>query len=608
MRAYLVIAAGEPGAVIPASVLDAARHAADPAIPVPEPHLRRTEWRSADSSVALLAWSNEPRVAPFPDPLTATGDRVLGYLGYLGDPAEADLLLEMSVLDGRVDDLGGCFSVFRAGPHGFAAATSLTRACPVYYAAAGGLRLAGSRALLVHLTARAAQTGITVPAPAYDLVALQAMVRHGFFTSDETPFQGVCAVPNAATLTARVAEPMRVVRRPLPTPAPPPAGRRAARRQVEPLAEALVQAVRPFTRHDRPVRLALSGGRDSRLIAAALYAGGVPFFGATHGMPEHADVVLARRVARTLGVECQVAPTRQRDGGVVVPHPMRRAHRVVRMCEGMNSAYEDVNGWAPFDPEPRTSGSGGERLRGGFLTDQRDLTDAGVRTRLQTIFLAQQHLITDEGNAWARKRYDEWCARLASGEPAGGLDVLDKLHMFYRTGRWLAGSHTATLMNWAYYHPFLDNQVVKAALSLSVEWRLTEEPVALAMNALAPALRDIPFEGRRWRFERDRPPRPPWRRPAWRRRATPRATRTGGFNWRRSYDAGFAEILRRQIMEGPPELFDIVDRDAVTAHLADVPPKRPSQSWNLYTLSVLLSGAWLAAPPGDLPDVTIPVP
>jgi hypothetical protein len=588
-------------------VLDAARRAADAAIPVPKQHLRGTEWRSANSSVALLAWSNEPRTAPFPEPLIAAGGRVLGYCGYLGDQADEGRLLEMGVLDGRVDDLGGCFSVFRAGPHGFAAATSIARACPVYYAAAGGLRLAGSRALLVHLTARAAQTGITAPAPAYDLAALQAMIRHGYFTSEETPFEGVSAVPNAATLTARVAEPMRVARRPLPEPAPPPGGRRAARRQAEPLAEALTQAVRPFTRHDRPVRLALSGGRDSRLIAAALHAAGVPFFGATHGMPEHADVVLARRVARTLGVECEVAPTTLRDGAVVVPHPMGRAHRVVRVCEGMNSAYEGVNGWAPYDPEPRTSGSGGERLRGGFLADQRDLTDAGVRKRLQTIFLAQQHLVTDEGNAWARKHHDEWCARYESVGPGGGLDVLDRLHMFYRTGRWLAGSHTATLMNWAYYHPFLDNRVVRAALSLSVEWRLTEEPVALAMNALAPALRDIPFEGRRWRFEQGGP-RTLWRRPAWRRRATPPVTRTGGFNWRRSYDAGFAEILRRQIMEGPPELFEIADRAAVAAHLAEVPPKRPSQSWNLYTLSVLLSDAWRADLPGDLPAVTVPLP
>jgi hypothetical protein len=328
----------------------------------------------------------------------------------------------------------------------------------------------------------------------------------------------------------------------------------------------------------------------------------VPFFGATHGLPDHPDVMLAQRVAAALGVECEVAETARREGAVVVRHPFRRAHELVRMCEGMNSAYEDVNGWAPYDPEPRTSGSGGERLRGGFLTDQRDLGPAGVRKRLETIFLAQRHLLTPDANAIALARHDEWRERFESD----GIDVLDKLHMFYRTGRWLAGSHTATLMNWAYYHPFLDNRVVKVALSLPVEWRLTEEPVALAMEALAPALRDIPFDGKRWRFEMDGP-RSLWERPGWRRRATPPVTVSGGFNWRRSFGEGIAEIFREQVLSAPRELFDIVDETQVKAHLAEVPPKRPSQSWNIYTLSVLLSGAWREPVP-DLPEVTVPAP
>ncbi|MGH3392676.1 MAG: asparagine synthase-related protein, partial [Actinomadura sp.] len=361
-------------------------------------------------------------------------------------------------------------------------------------------------------------------------------------------------------------------------------------------------AVRPFTRHDRPVRLALSGGRDSRLIAAALHAGGVPFVGATHGLAGHPDVLLAQRVAAKLGAECVFAEARRVEGAIKVRHPFGRAHEIVRVCEGMNSAYEGVNGWAPYDPEPRTSGSGGERLRGGFLTDQDDLSPDGLRRRLKTIFLAQDSLLTPDANAIARTRYDEWSARLETD----GIDVLDKLHMFYRTGRWLAGSHTATLMNWAYYHPFLDNRVVRAALSLPVEWRRTEEPVALALRALAPQLRDIPLDGKRWRFELDRP-RSLRELPGWRRRATPQVTVAGGFNWRRSYDQGFAEIMRDQILGAPAELFDIARREAVEAHLAELPARRPSQTWNLYTLSVLLSGAWREPAP-DLPPVTVPMP
>ncbi|GAA2088996.1 hypothetical protein [Actinomadura alba] len=96
-------------------------------------------------------------------------------------------------------------------------------------------------------------------------------------------------------------------------------------------------------------------------------------------------------------------------------------------------------------------------------------------------------------------------------------------------------------------------------------------------------------------------------RPGWRRRATPAVTVAGGFNWRRSFGEGMAEIFRDQVLSAPRELFDIVDETQVKAHLAEVPPKRPSQSWNVYTLSVLLSGAWREPVP-DLPEVTVPAP
>ncbi|TDC92951.1 asparagine synthase-related protein [Actinomadura sp. 7K507] len=603
MRACLVVSAWKREERIADGVLAAARWAIEEAVPVPVDRWRTAEWVSPDGGTALLAWSNEPVEEPFPEPILTSGDRAMTYCGYLGGKGDADLLLGAAALGDELDDIGGCFSVFRAGADGFEAATSVTRACPVYHAEAGGLRFAASRALLAHLAARAAATGLTRTAPAYDLMALQSMVRHGFLVSDETPFEGVRAVPNAAAFVARRGRAGAVVARPLPEQGTAPRGRKEARARVEPLAEALLAAVEPFRRHDRPMRLALSGGRDSRLIAAACHAAEVPFFGATHGLADSPDVVLAQRVAGALGVECRVTIDRQKSGAVLVRHPLRRAHALVRMCEGMNSAYEGVNRWAAYDPEPRSSGSGGERLRGGFLSDQGDLTRDGVHRRLKTIFLAQREFLSDDANAHAESHYNEWVARYERD----GVDVLDKLHMFYKTGRWLAGSHTATLMNWAYYHPFLDNRVVRAALALPVEWRLSEEPVALVMRMLAPRLRDVPFDGKRWRFEHERA-RSLREWPGWRRRATPPSTGAAGFNWRKSYGPELAEVFREHILDGPPELFSIADRGAVERRLAEVPPRRPGQSWHLLSLSVLLSGAWREPEPDGLPDVAVPIP
>ncbi|MFA1546654.1 hypothetical protein [Actinomadura chokoriensis] len=59
---------------------------------------------------------------------------------------------------------------------------------------------------------------------------------------------------------------------------------------------------------------------------------------------------------------------------------------------------------------------------------------------------------------------------------------------------------------------------------------------------------------------------------------------------------------------GPPELFAIPDRAAVERRLAEVPPRRPGQSWHLLALSVLLSGAWREPEPDGLPDVEVLIP
>ncbi|GAA2089002.1 asparagine synthase-related protein [Actinomadura alba] len=605
MRTYLALAAREAGVPIRHHVLEAARRAIGEAVPVPVDRWRTAEWRAPGDGVVVLSWSNEPEDAGLPEQLTGGADRVLGYCGYLGDrKPDEDLLVGADDLGAAADTLGGVFSLFRADAGGFEAATSISRACPIYYAEAGGVRFAGSRAILVHLAARAAETGLSRPGPAYDVLGLHTMVRHGFFASEETPFQGVSALPNSGTLIARHGTALKVVERELPEQGPVPRSRSEARARIEPLAEALLAACVPFRQHDRPVQLALSGGRDSRLIAAALSAQDIPFVGATHGFADHPDVVLSKRVADALGAEWMCDFTERRDDDTVeVRHPVLRAHDIVRMCEGMNSAYERVNGWRSFDAQPRSSGSGGERLRGGFLTDQDDITPDGVDRRLKVIFAAQHQLLTPEANARAEVRLDHWRERAR----ADGIDVLDKLHMFYRTGRWLAGSHTATLMNWCYYHPFLDARVVREALALPAEWRYSEEPVYLLLERLAPQLGHIPFDGKRWRFDRSRP-RLPWKRREWEGRAPMLpAGGTSGFNWRRKYGPELATVMREQILSSPAELWDIADRKKIEPLLDQIPPKKASQSWHLLTLSVLLSNIWREPAP-DLPRVSIPIP
>ncbi len=573
---------------------------------MPAGEIRTAQWISGDRGVALLAWSNEPEHGLLPEPLISSGTGALGYCGYLGRRALDERNLATTEDLGAVTaSLGGCFSVFRARENGIEAATSLARVCPVYCAEAGGIYVMGSRALLVHLVARAAVTGKVRPSVDWDVMALQPMVRHGFFTNDETPFRGVRALPAAAVLTAGRSAGVRLRTSPLPAVEPAPTSAKQARERVESLADALVKAAAPIARHGEPVRLALSGGRDSRLMAAVLKAANVPIVATTHGFADDPDVVLATRIAKRLRIEHQVSLTETggRRDAVVVRHPFLRTYDIIRTCEGMTSAYEDVNRWTSYEFTPKTSGSGGETLRGGFLYNQDDTSPEGIQKRLRTIFLAAEAFVTRQANERALEDYRMWSERAR----ADGPGVLDRIYLFYRSGRWLVGAHTATLMTSPYYHPFLDNQVVREALALPADWRWSEEVVFRLLELLAPELADIRPEGKRWRFERDRPRHligwPAW----WRRSALVPEGRTSGFNWRKSFDEDFLALLRDEVMNAPQELFDVVHRPKIEELFGTVPKSWTNQVWHVYTLAVLLAGTWRGAPP-DLPPVRIPIP
>jgi asparagine synthetase B (glutamine-hydrolysing) len=371
------------------------------------------------------------------------------------------------------------------------------------------------------------------------------------------------------------------------------------------LAESLLDAARPLARHDEPVRLSLSGGRDSRLMAAILHAAGVPLHARTHGFADDPDVLLGTRIARTLGIEHTVDLTNDADqpDAVTVEHPLTQVNRVIRQCEGMTSAYEQISAYTPYVMEPRTSGSGGETLRGGFLYDQDDVTPQGLQRRVKSLYLAGEKFLTTQANERARTVHADWAERADED----GFDALDKLYLFYRTGRWIVGSHTAVLTNAPFYHPFFDNRAVREALTLPAEWRHSEEVVFRLIETLAPQLAGIPPEGKPWRFDRERP-KLPTKLPGWyRRRPVLPTGGSSGFNWRKSFDEDFLALLREQLLSSPRELFDVVDETQAKELFSQVPRGWVQQIWHITTLSVLLSGTWREPPP-TLPTVTIPVP
>ncbi|WP_433218983.1 asparagine synthase-related protein [Microtetraspora malaysiensis] len=594
----------------PTGLLDQViRHAeslVDQFFPVPPDTVAAVERRFPGA--VLLGWGNEGESGTRPPLITATDSRAIGVTGTLLEWSATRDLLDASSMGDTAHRTRGCFAALRVGPGEMTAVTDITRACGIFYAETPELHVVGTRALLVHLIARGGRP------VRWDAPALQSMVRQGYFLSDETPFEGVRALPPATTLEIR--DGVRTVTSvPLPESGPVPASRRAMRGAIEGLAEALLETVRPLTDQ---VNLALTGGRDSRLMAALLHAAKVPFRVTTNGLDDHPDVVIARQIAAKLGVEHTVIPpkrTEQRDA-VLVEHPLRRTFEVLRTCEGMTSAYETIVEYLPYSSRLTMSGQSGEILRGGFLYSQGNPAPQAMRRRVDAFFLKDEHLFTEEANAHARDLAAPWQER-AAADPAR---VLDHLYVTYRVGRWHAAARAGSLRRGDAVQPFLDNRVVAAALALDPMWRRSEEVVHELIGMFAPELRRIPIEGAEWRFRAERAPSR-WESLLARRRTPAPATQKGaavqkgatkkkgaaGWNWRTSPGERLTAVLREGVLDGDV-LWDIVRKDAVEEMFAAPAVKQPALAWNLYTVGAMLSELYPGGAPDGLDPVEVLIP
>jgi hypothetical protein len=528
---------------------------ADPRVmPVPGP--ARIAWRAPDGRAAVLHWGTPAGAGPGPE----------GTAYASADP-------EGTAYAGTIWAEGAEVR----------ARTGLTRVDPVYLAEVPGAVVVSDRASWA-----AAATGrLRDPDP----VMIGAFLSLGYPLASATAFRGVRALGGDRELRAAGGQ-LVVTRAPLSVQAPRPPRRRAPEGPggAGRVAEALTEAVRPLGEGAAPVRLSLTGGKDSRLVAAALTAAGVPFLARTHGFASHPDVIVAGLIATRLGLGHTVtepaAAGTPGDADVLA-----RLRAAVLVSDGMLSAFENLG--SGFRPGPHAAdgppvpveagGHGGELLRGGYA-------QAAWRGPAALHGVAAAELfrrMTTRRLGLLRPGAAE--AYLASLVPAvatlarGPLAALDGFYLANRAGRWSAAARQAYLLRSPLAQPLFGDRVVRAARAVPLRHRMSDRLHRDVLGLLCPGLLDVPLAGSPWHGE----PRTPGTV-----LTAPRGPGTA--DWRR--DSAVARFLRGYVLDhgeaGP--VFGIVSRRAAERCLA-LPQADPHAAWALATLAALLSGDWLSA-------------
>ena len=538
-----------------AELADRARVAAPAVMPIPGPAV--VAWRSPDGRAALLHWGG-------------------GSGGPSGGPSGGG---SGGVEDAKATSHAGTIWAEPPTPGSgrapVLARTSVTRVDPVYVARMPGAVIVADRATWAAWTVGRLD--------AHDPLHVAALLNPGFPLASATPFRGVSALTGSTTLHLLNGALTRL-RAEADIGAGDgqggdhglggddggsPGGARA-------VAEGLVAAVAHLADAGQPVELSLTGGKDSRLIAAALVRAGVPVVARTHGFADHPDVVVAAEIARRLGLEHLVktpaAPGQQVD-------VLGRIRATVLVADGMLSAFENVGRPDPAASSVVTAGGhGGELLRGGYAETAAGRPGAagGLRAALGPARraarssellrrLTSKHLglIRRGPAAGYVASLAPWSAALARSP----LHALDDFYLVNRAGRWSAAARQAYLIREHLVQPLFDDRVVLAARAVPLADRISGALSAAVLAELCPALVDVPLAGK------------------------PPAGAQAPFDWRRQYGEAIAALLRDYTLDlgAPAGLFTVVNRSAAEKLLA-LPHTDHASVWALATLACLRSG------------------
>ena len=239
--------------------------------------LRSKTWSAPSGNARLWTWSNEP--VPRTGAVDLEPETATVRLGFGGTGGACQIMADRLICN-----------------------VTLARQEPIYYTVRDRQTIIGSRALLIALLL---SKGGNLE---YDYDALSACFVNGYnssgFLTNRTPFCGVnLALPNAEIVATgqglSIRDPDNLYRDfGFANETPDEAFYRS-------LADAFLGSLQSFVAAEPTGAVSVTGGKDSRLLAAALKVLGAKFEASTWGFDTDPDVVIGRRVAEFLGVPHQ---------------------------------------------------------------------------------------------------------------------------------------------------------------------------------------------------------------------------------------------------------------------------------------------------------------
>jgi hypothetical protein len=263
---------------------------------------------------------------------------------------------------------------------------------------------------------------------------------------------------------------------------------------VEALARCSLDAMGPARRWPA-AELQLSGGKDSRYVAALAVRAGVGVDCVTFAHEKSGEAVAAARVAGFLGLPHRSVRLQVATGDALLAAMqagIRRADGLIN--ENRQLAYVRPDG-----------GAGRPLLQGQAHHPRGGLHSEGERRRGPHLRRLRRQLLGDVAlldRALVRERRAR-IVELARGYRVDhALDLPYWIYADWRMSRWLQPSAQATTRERPLLWPMMDERVLALCARLSPRDRASERTFFGALEQLAPGLGAIPLHDDTWKFDR----------------------------------------------------------------------------------------------------------
>lgn len=395
-----------------------------------------------------------------------------------------------------ISNASGCFGVLGERPDGFHYIADSVGSFPAYVCETRDFFVVSSRMTITYAAAKELEGFRWDRGIDYDVPAIRNFASCGHFSFRSSAFVNVWCTRAGEILTVR-GDRADTQARDVLSAFEGAMSKPEYSSLVTSIADSVVKACRPMAASER-VKITLTGGRDSRLVAAAMNHFDTEVIASTAGLPEHPDVSIAAMIAEEMGWQHLVTAPSSRPNLIEVEDPLSRLDRVLDVFGLETSAWDDVEPYGAFLPNLLISGVGGELLRGGYSATQWKRPTVGtVESTINAIVAGPKYL-----KRLPNSRDDNAFDVFRIGAQISPLETMDRLYLENRNARWVAARRRGQRFRRDTFDPLFDNRLVSLVRKTDIETRWSEILVFDVIAKLAPGLRDMPTEGSPWRFER----------------------------------------------------------------------------------------------------------